>query len=190
MTTGPDRRAPTDTLPASAASLPASPAADGADGAGLHDGVDPSLARLEREVASRLVPLLGRHARCRVTTRGRHVAIDVDGPPLDAPARRAVAVRALDAVRAMGRTFGDIEVTYSTRFTPSTPKETVMQAHAGDRITVKSHRVGEPDHDGEILETRGADGGPPYRVRWDTGRVTLIFPGPDAEIRHTDHFGR
>jgi hypothetical protein len=63
-----------------------------------------------------------------------------------------------------------------------------MKASAGDRLIVKGHHVEEPDRDGEILEVRGADGGPPYVVRWeDTGREGLFFPGPDTVIRHFEH---
>lgn len=63
-----------------------------------------------------------------------------------------------------------------------------MQAHAGDRIVVKGHHVGEPDRDCEVLEVRGADGGPPYLVRWgDSGHESLFFPGPDAEVRGYEH---
>jgi hypothetical protein len=59
-----------------------------------------------------------------------------------------------------------------------------MHAKPGDRIVIKGHRIGEPDRDGEIIEVGGADGGPPYRVRWgDSGHVGLLFPGPDAYIQ-------
>lgn len=60
-----------------------------------------------------------------------------------------------------------------------------MQAEVGDRIVVKSHHVGEPERDGEVLEVRGKDGGPPYLVRWsDDGHTALVFPGPDVVIQH------
>jgi Domain of unknown function (DUF1918) len=60
-----------------------------------------------------------------------------------------------------------------------------MQASVGDRIVVKGHRVGAPDVDGEVLEVRGPDGGPPYLVRWgDSGHEALFFPGPDATVQH------
>lgn len=63
-----------------------------------------------------------------------------------------------------------------------------MQARAGDRIVIKGHHVGEPDRDCEVLEARGADGEPPYLVRWgDSGHTTLFFPGPDAEVRPYEH---
>jgi len=58
-----------------------------------------------------------------------------------------------------------------------------MQADVGDRLVVKGHHAGEPDRDGEILEVHGADGAPPYLVRWsDDGHVGLVFPGADALV--------
>lgn len=58
-----------------------------------------------------------------------------------------------------------------------------MKGHVGDQLIIDGHRVGEPRRVGEIVEVRGADGGPPYRVRWDdSGSVTLLFPGPDCRI--------
>ena len=60
-----------------------------------------------------------------------------------------------------------------------------MHAAPGDRLVVRSDHVDGPVRDGEILEVKHADGGPPYLVRWsDSGHVTLIYPGPDAEIHH------
>jgi len=58
-----------------------------------------------------------------------------------------------------------------------------MRAEVGDRISVHSMHVGEPERDAEILEVHGKDGAPPYLVRWsDNGHVGLYFPGPDAQI--------
>lgn len=63
-----------------------------------------------------------------------------------------------------------------------------MKVEAGDRITVRGHRVGEPERHGEVLEVRGDDGGPPYRVRWDDdGHESLFFPGSDVVVEHFDH---
>lgn len=60
-----------------------------------------------------------------------------------------------------------------------------MHAHVGDRIIVHSAHVDEPNRDGEVLEVRGADGAPPYLVRWsDSGHEGLYFPGPDTVIHH------
>lgn len=58
-----------------------------------------------------------------------------------------------------------------------------MQAHPGDKLVISGHTVGEPKRIGQVVEVRGDDGAPPYRVRWDeTGHVTLLFPGPDCSI--------
>jgi hypothetical protein len=60
-----------------------------------------------------------------------------------------------------------------------------LRAARGDRLVVRAHRVGEPERDAEILEALGADGTPPFRVRWtDTGREGSLFPGPDAYVEH------
>lgn len=65
-----------------------------------------------------------------------------------------------------------------------------MHANIGDRIVIKGHRVGEPERDCEIVEVRGADGGPPYLVRWDdSGHETLFFPGSDAALEHFERAG-
>ena len=65
-----------------------------------------------------------------------------------------------------------------------------MQARVGDRIVIRGHRVGQPLRDGEVLEVRGSDGGPPYIVRWeDNGHETLFFPGSDADVEHLAHTG-
>lgn len=61
-----------------------------------------------------------------------------------------------------------------------------MHASVHDRIIVHAPHIDEPSRDGEILEVRGADGAPPYLVRWsDTGHEGLYFPSSDAVIQHT-----
>jgi hypothetical protein len=66
-----------------------------------------------------------------------------------------------------------------------------MRASIGDRLVIKGHHLGEPDQGAEILEVRGEDGEPPYRVRWDDdGHEGLVFPGNDAvveRVRHRQH---
>lgn len=59
-----------------------------------------------------------------------------------------------------------------------------MQAEVGEVLILKANHVGEPDRSGEILEVRGENGGPPYRVRFDDGHEGLVFPGPDAIVHH------
>ncbi|NJP50191.1 DUF1918 domain-containing protein [Streptomyces sp. SBST2-5] len=63
-----------------------------------------------------------------------------------------------------------------------------MRAHLGDQLVVESPTTGAVRRDGEIVGLHHADGTPPYDVRWsDTDEVTLVFPGPDAHIRHVGH---
>jgi hypothetical protein len=57
-----------------------------------------------------------------------------------------------------------------------------MRATVGDQLHVHGRTVGEQDHLGQILEVRGADGEPPYLVRYPDGHESLVFPGPDAVI--------
>ena len=58
----------------------------------------------------------------------------------------------------------------------------MVQASVGDRLVVESNKVDTPRREGEILEVRGTDGGPPYLVRWTDGHEGLTFPGPDAHV--------
>ncbi|MFC8358554.1 DUF1918 domain-containing protein [Streptomyces griseorubiginosus] len=63
-----------------------------------------------------------------------------------------------------------------------------MRAQLGDQLVIESPTTGSARRDGEIVGLRHADGTPPYDVRWsDTHDVTLVFPGPDARIRHLEH---
>ncbi|MEU6406828.1 DUF1918 domain-containing protein [Streptomyces sp. NPDC046985] len=60
-----------------------------------------------------------------------------------------------------------------------------MHAQLGDRLVVESPVAGSVRRDGEIIGLHHDDGTPPYDVRWsDTGEITLVFPGPDARVRH------
>lgn len=65
------------------------------------------------------------------------------------------------------------------------PRPERAAVSAGDRLVIAPHRQGERPRDAEVLEVRGADGGPPYLVRWqDTGRVSLHYPGSDSAVEH------
>ena len=59
-----------------------------------------------------------------------------------------------------------------------------MHAAVGERLVIHGKQVGQTDRHGEILEVRGADGGPPYLVRFDDGHETLLYPGADCELEH------
>ncbi len=63
-----------------------------------------------------------------------------------------------------------------------------MHVTVGDHIVVQGHHTGQAVRTCEVTEVRGADGGPPYLVRWsDTGHETLYFPGNDAVVEHATH---
>lgn len=57
-----------------------------------------------------------------------------------------------------------------------------MKAHPGDWIIMHSHTDGGPLRKAEVITT-GADGAPPYTVRWiEDDRESVVFPGPDAQV--------
>jgi hypothetical protein len=57
-----------------------------------------------------------------------------------------------------------------------------VHASVGDRLIIHGTHVDDHVRDGEILEVRGEDGGPPYVVRWSDGHEGLTYPGPDAHV--------
>jgi hypothetical protein len=58
-----------------------------------------------------------------------------------------------------------------------------MRATVGDRLHMHSRTIDQPDRSGEIVEVRGAEGGPPYLVRFDGSHERLVFPGPDCTVQ-------
>ena len=62
-----------------------------------------------------------------------------------------------------------------------------MKAKAGDWLVIKGTHVDQADQRGVIIEVHGADGAPPYVVRWlSSGNVATVIPGPDAVVVNTD----
>lgn len=57
-----------------------------------------------------------------------------------------------------------------------------MKATVGDQLHVHSRTVEETDRVGIIVEVRGENGGPPYKVRFQDGHESLVFPGGDCEV--------
>ena len=57
-----------------------------------------------------------------------------------------------------------------------------MKANVGDQLVVESNSAETHRREGEIIDVQGADGGPPFMVRWGDGREGLCFPGPDARV--------
>jgi hypothetical protein len=58
-----------------------------------------------------------------------------------------------------------------------------MKAKPGDRIIIAPPRIETPVREGEIVETRGPGGTPPFVVRWSDGHEGLLFPGPGSGVR-------
>ncbi|MFH8520445.1 DUF1918 domain-containing protein [Streptomyces gelaticus] len=57
-----------------------------------------------------------------------------------------------------------------------------MRAHAGDVLRFTGRTVGTPEHHATVVEVLGQNGEPPYRVRYDDGHETEIYPGPGCVI--------
>jgi len=65
-----------------------------------------------------------------------------------------------------------------------------MRATVGDKLVQHGRTVGQHDKVAEILEVMGAEGTPPYRVRFQDGHEAVCSPGPDSEIRHPEGGGQ
>ncbi|MFJ4835539.1 DUF1918 domain-containing protein [Streptomyces sp. NPDC088747] len=61
-----------------------------------------------------------------------------------------------------------------------------MRATKGDQLVQHGRIVGQHDRIAEIVEVMGAEGTPPYRVRFEDGHEAVCSPGADSEIRHPD----
>jgi hypothetical protein len=59
-----------------------------------------------------------------------------------------------------------------------------MKAQVGDHLIVKGVHLGDSERKGVITEVHGANGGPPYVVRWSDGRETSFFPSSDTVVEH------
>ena len=55
-------------------------------------------------------------------------------------------------------------------------------AAAGDVLVIAGHRVGDEQQLAEILEVLGDPGHMHFRVRWEDGHETTIYPGSDAVV--------
>lgn len=51
-----------------------------------------------------------------------------------------------------------------------------MEGSIGDRLILKTERVGQPEREGEILEVRPVGEVVRYRVRWTDGHESTIMP--------------
>ena len=57
-------------------------------------------------------------------------------------------------------------------------------ANAGDMVEVVGHKVGESARHGRIVEVLGEQGHVHYRVAWEDGRESVLYPGDDLHITH------
>ncbi|WP_353941438.1 DUF1918 domain-containing protein [Streptomyces sp. HUAS MG91] len=58
-----------------------------------------------------------------------------------------------------------------------------MYASVGDQLLVHGRIVGQHDRIAQIVEVLGANGSPPFRVRFEDGHEAIMSPGPDAVVR-------
>jgi hypothetical protein len=56
----------------------------------------------------------------------------------------------------------------------------------GDRLVLEAPKVGLTQRLGEIVEVLGEPGHEHYRVRWEDGSETIVYPSSDAKVEHTD----
>ncbi|MFE4579515.1 DUF1918 domain-containing protein [Streptomyces chartreusis] len=57
-----------------------------------------------------------------------------------------------------------------------------MRAQVGDVLRFAGRRVGMSEHRAVVTDVLGADGQPPYRVQYEDGHQTEIFPGPGCTV--------
>uniref|UniRef100_UPI003F499FF7 DUF1918 domain-containing protein n=1 Tax=Streptomyces sp. CA-141956 TaxID=3240051 RepID=UPI003F499FF7 len=62
-----------------------------------------------------------------------------------------------------------------------------MRVNVGDVLRFTGHKVGAAEHHAEVVEVLGDGGEPPYRVRYEDGHMTEIFPGADCVVGDSAH---
>ena len=63
------------------------------------------------------------------------------------------------------------------------------EARVGDRLEVRAVH-GEPARCGEIVELLGEVGHERYRVRWDAGHESIVYPADGVSIVHQPEHSR
>lgn len=59
----------------------------------------------------------------------------------------------------------------------------IHSGRKGDTVVVAADRVGHSERVGQILEVLGEPDHVHYRVRWEAGNETVLYPSSDATIR-------
>lgn len=57
------------------------------------------------------------------------------------------------------------------------------EVQSGDVVAVSGRHVGDRGRVGEIVEVLGEPSHPHYRVRWEDGHETVLYPGEGTTIR-------
>ena len=58
-----------------------------------------------------------------------------------------------------------------------------VRVATGDFVEVSGRRVGDHGRLGEILEVLGPDARPHFRVRWEDGHESILYPGEATRVR-------
>lgn len=67
------------------------------------------------------------------------------------------------------------------------PLVPLKTARAGDTVQVVGHRVGDAPASGEIVEVLGGPASTHFRIRWEDGRESLLYPGSDIAVMRPLH---
>jgi CBS domain-containing protein len=57
-----------------------------------------------------------------------------------------------------------------------------MHASVGDRIVVRTEILGQSPREGTVQEVLGSPDTEHYRVAWDDGHESVLYPGPDTRV--------
>ncbi|MFI8829338.1 DUF1918 domain-containing protein [Streptomyces sp. NPDC053431] len=57
-----------------------------------------------------------------------------------------------------------------------------MRVNEGDVLRFPGRKVGSAGHRVRVVEVLGPEGEPPYRVRYDDGHESEVFPGPGCTV--------
>lgn len=62
----------------------------------------------------------------------------------------------------------------------------MAEVQVGHEVRILGRHVDDAARTGIVVEVCGANGAPPYRVRFGDGHEGLVFPGPDCVITPSD----
>ena len=59
-----------------------------------------------------------------------------------------------------------------------------MKLKAGERVRVEAESTERPTRNGVIEEVVSGEPSPRYRIRWDDGHESIVYPGGDVVLEH------